>query len=226
MRTIILIYLLGFFSHALSAQGYVIPAEIPFNQLEVQGNIHLQLISSDKPQLEFRTDKVPEQLNIDWGDGTLRLKNPMELKKSPAIEVKLYLYALSNLKVTRGAVVQSAEVLKASTLTIKTDTGGKAEFAIESDSINARVNQGSDLILSGTTRSQSIHASTAGNFLAYELISENSWVKANTGAQVKVNCTKYLNANIKSGAFLGYLDKPEFTELKKGAGAKIIQEEP
>ena len=134
--------------------------------------------------------------------------------------------ALPDLEITRGAVVQSAEVLKATTLSIKTDTGGKAEFAIETDSLNARVNQGCDLILSGTTRSQSIHASTAGNFLAYELESENTWVKANTGAQVKVNCTKYLNANIKSGAFLGYLDEPEFTEFKKGAGAKISQEKP
>jgi hypothetical protein len=226
MRTIILIYLLGFFSQALSAQGYVIASEIPFNQLEVQGNIHLQLISSDNPQLEFKTDTVPEQLSINWADGTLSLKNPMELKKSPAIEVKLYLTALSNLKITRGAVVQSADVLKATTLSIKTDTGGKAEFAIASDSLHARVNQGSDLILSGTTRSQSIHASTAGNFLAYELETENTWVKANTGAQVKVNCAKYLNAKIKSGAFLGYLDKPDHTELKKGAGAKINQEKP
>ena len=226
MRTTIALILLGVFSQAAHAQGYMIPAEIPYDQLEVQGNIHLQLIVSEKAQLEFETDTIPEQLNISWKDGTLSLKNPMELKKSPAIEVKLYLTGLSGLEITRGAVVQSADVLKGQVLSIKADTGGKAEFAIEADSLSARVNQGSDLILSGSTRSQSIHAITAGNFLGYELESLNTWVNANTGAQVKVNCTDYLNANIKSGAFLGYMNEPDHTDFKRSTGGKISQEKP
>lgn len=217
---------MGILSQALSAQGYVIPAEIPFDQLEVQGNIHLQLVHSDKTQLEFESDTVPEELNIEWSDGILGLKNPMELKQSPAIRVKLYLGSLSHMEITRGAVVQSADVLKTPVLFIKTDTGGKAEFSIEADSLSARVNQGSDVILSGTCRSQNIHAITAGNFLAYELETQNAWVKANTGAQVKVNCSNYLNASVNSGAFLGYQGTPEHTEFKKGTGGKISQEKP
>jgi hypothetical protein len=224
MKTIIAICMLGIISQSLNAQKYVIPAEIPFEKLEVQGNIHLQLIYSDKSQLEFAADTIPDQLNIAWKDGTLSLKNPLELKQSPAIEVKLYLSRLTGMEITRGAVVQSAEVLKTSVLSIKTDTGGKAEFAIEADSLYARVNQGSDLILSGTTRSQSIKAITAGNYLGYELESKNTWVRASTGAQVKVNSSGHLIANIKSGAFLGYLGTPDHTEFKKGTGAKISQE--
>jgi hypothetical protein len=226
MRTILLIFMLGILSPALSAQGYVLPAEIPFEQLVVQGNIHLKLVHSEKTQLEFLTDSIPEELNIEWSDGILSLKNPLDLKKSEAIEVKLYLSIVSDMEITRGAVVQSADVLKTSTLSLKTDTGGKIELTIEADSIYARINQGSDVILSGTTRSQSIHAITAGNFLGYELEARNTWVKANTGAQVKVNCTDYLYANIKSGAFLGYMDMPDHTEFKKSTGGKISQEKP
>jgi hypothetical protein len=218
--------MLGIIGQSLNAQGYVIPAEIPFDQLEVQGNIHLQLIFSDRAQLEFEADTVPEPLKIQWSNGTLSLKNPLDLKKSPAIELKLYLSSLSGLEITRGAVVQSADVLKTNILSIRTDTGGKVEFAIEADSLSARVNQGSDIILSGNTRSQSIQAITAGNFLGYELEAQNTWVKASTGAQVKVNSTGYLNANIRSGAFLGYMGSPDRTEFKTGAGAKISQEKP
>ena len=217
--------MLGIISQALNAQGYVIPAEIPFEKLEVQGNIHLQLVSSQKIQLEFEADTVPEQLKIEWSNGTLSLKNPLELKKTEAIPVKLYFSSLADLEITRGAVVQSADVLKTKTLSIKTDTGGKVEFSIETDSLSARVNQGSDVILRGTTRSQSIHAITAGNFLGYELESENTWVKANTTAQVKVNCTGYLDANIRSGAYLGYLGTPAHTAFKSSTGGKISQEE-
>lgn len=224
MRTVILLCVFGLISYVINAQGYVIPAEIPFNQLEVQGNIHLELVYSDKTQLEFEADTVPEQLNIEWRNGILSLKNPLEIKKTETIRVKLYLADISGLEITRGAVVQSADVLKTVLLSIKTDTGGKAEFEIETDSLSAKLNQGSDVILSGTTRSQSIHAVTAGNFLGYELEAENSWVKAATGAQVKVNCTGYLNANIKSGAFLGYLGMPDHTAFKNSTGGKISQE--
>lgn len=226
MRTSIIICLLGIMSLSANAQGYVIPAEIPFETLEVQGNIHLELVWSDLTQLEFDGDTIPEQLTIQWSDGVLALKNPLELKKSPAIKVKLYLSSLSGLEITRGSVVQSADMLKFPVLSIKADTGGKAEFAIEADSVYARVNQGSDVILSGSTRSQSIHAITAGNYLGYEMEATNTWVKASTGAQVKVNCTGHLHANIKSGAFLGYRGKPDHTDLKRGTGGKISEENP
>ncbi len=226
MRTTIFILLLAIISLSLSAQGYVIPAEIPFDKLEVQGNIHLELVWSEQTQLEFESDTVPEELNMKWSNGVLALKNPLELKKSSAIKVKLYLSSLSGLEITRGSVVQSADVMKFPVLSIKADTGGKAEFTIDTDSLYARINQGSDVILSGKTRSQSLHAVTAGNFLGYELEAENTWVKATTGAQVKVNCTGYLNANIKSGAFLGYRGKPDHTAFKSGTGGKISEEAP
>jgi hypothetical protein len=224
MRTTIVTFLLGIISHTVIAQGYEIPAEIPFTQLEVQGNIHLLLVSSEKTKLEFETDTVPEQLDIEWSDGILSMKTPLELKKTPAIQVKLYLSTLSGMEVTRGAVVQSADLLQTTVLSLKTDSGGKIEFSIEADSLHARINQGSDIILSGTIRSQSIQANTAGNFLGYELEAENTWVKANTGAQVKVNCTAYLNAKIRSGAFLGYLGNPDHTAFKNSTGGKISQE--
>ncbi len=224
MRAIIIYCLLCFIYLSGSAQSYIIPAEIPFKLLDVQGNIHLELITSAKTQLEFVGDTIPEQLSIQWSDGTLSLKTNTEIKKTPAIQVKLYLKSLSDLEFTRGAVVQSADTLKASILTLKADTGGKAEFTIDADSLSARVNQGSDIILRGSTRSQSIHAITMGNYLAYELEAESTWVKANTGAQVKVNTSEYLNAISRSGAFVGYSGKPNHTAFKNSTGGKITQE--
>ncbi len=224
MRTLFTICILYFASQSISAQSYILPAAFPFKLLDVQGNIHLELVFSDKTQLEFAADTVPEQLNIEWSDGVLSLKTNTDLKKTPSIQVKLYLESLSGLEITRGAVVQSADTLKSPVLSLKADTGGKAEFAIEADSVYAKVNQGSDIILRGSTRSQSIHAITMGNYLGYELEAESTWVKANTGAQVKVKSSYYLNAVSKSGAFVGYLGLPAHTAFKNSTGGKITQE--
>ena len=224
MRAIITLCILWLVPNILTAQSYILPSEIPSEKVKISGNIHLQFVVSDSEFLQFESDTVPELLNISWSDGFLTLKTPTELKKTPAIQVKLYHTGFSGLEITRGAVVQSAGILKTSILSLKADTGGKAEFAIEADSVSARVNQGSDIILSGSTRSQSIHAITMGNYLGYELEAESTWVKATTGAQVKVNTSSYLNANSKSGAFVGYLGKPAHTAFKNSTGGKITQQ--
>jgi hypothetical protein len=224
MRAIIILCILWFIPNILHAQGYILPTEIPFEKVKISGNIHLQFVASDSMLLQFEGDTVPEQLNIEWSDGILTLKMPTELKKAPAIRVKLYHKGPSDLEITRGAVVQSADTLSTSVLSLRADSGGKAEFAIDTDSLSARVTQGGDIILQGSTRSQLIHANTAGNFLGYELEAKSTWVKASTSAQVKVNSSVYLNVNSKSTAFVGYLGMPDHTAFKNSTGGKITQQ--
>jgi hypothetical protein len=212
--------LLGF------AQTYTFPVESPVEQVKVNGNIHMELVAADRMFLEFQSDTVPEQLHITWSDGVLTLRTPTELKKTPATPVKLYYSSIYDLEVSRGAVVQSADTVKAGTLSLKADTGGKAELSIRADSLSARVFQGSDLILSGTAASQMIQANTAGNFLGYELEAVNTWIKATTGAQVKVNSTGLLNVHSTSKAFVGYKGNPEQKEFKTSLGGEITQQNP
>lgn len=224
MRAINVFIILWIIPLTLAAQEFTLPAASSFKQVRVAGNIHLELVASDSNFLKFEEEAEANKLNISWENGMLTLKTPTELKKTPAIKVKLYCGELSGLEINRGAVVQSADILPATTLSLQADTGGKAEFALSADSVSARVVKGSDIILSGNTRSLSVTANSAGNFLGYELESKNTWVKANTGAQVKVNSTEYLNASSSGGAFVGYMGNPEQKELNNSLGGDITRE--
>lgn len=224
MKATISLLILFLIPLAIAAQEFTLPAASSFEELRVAGNIHLELVASDSNFLKFEGEDEAEKLNISWGKGVLSLKTPTELKKSPAIRVKLYCAELAGLEITRGAVVQSADTLKAGTLALKVDTGGKAEFSISSDSISARVIKGSDIILRGNTGSLSVTANSAGNFLGYELEAEKAWVRSNTGAQVKVNSSEYLNAYSSGGAFVGYRGNPKQKEFKNSLGGDITQE--
>jgi hypothetical protein len=226
MRTVISFFTLCFIPLVVAAQGYMIPAESPFDQVRVAGNIHLQLVASDSLLLQFEEEGVPEELDIAWGEQTLTLKIRSEIKKSTALNVKLYYKTLSQLEVSRGAVVRSADTLKTKTLTLKVEAGGKAELLLVTDSLSARVNQGADIILRGTTRTQLIHANTVGNFLGYELGAERTWIKATTGAQVKINSSRFLNVTSTGKAFVGYMGTPEIKEFKHNMGGEITQQNP
>ncbi|MCD4711186.1 MAG: DUF2807 domain-containing protein [Bacteroidales bacterium] len=224
MRALLTFSILLFIHLAVTAQEFLIPVESPFEQVRVTGNIHLQLVASDTALLLFDGEAVPELLEVEWLENRLTLKIRSELKKLPAIKMKLHYTTLSGLEITRGAVVQSADTLKTKTLSLWVETGGKAEFVILTDSLSARVNQGADIILRGATRSQLINAYTVGNYLGYDLEADSSWVKAATGAQVKINSSKFLNANATSKAFVGYLGVPEQKEFKSSVGGKITQQ--
>jgi hypothetical protein len=210
----------------LAAQEHLLPAQSSFERIKVSGNIHLELIVSDTPRLLFDKEEVPEDLDIEWGDNILVLEFRSELKNDPAVTVKLAYAALTELEITRGAVVQSGDTLNTKILTLIVETGGKAEFIVVTDSLNARVNQGSDIILQGTTRSQVINANTVGNYLGYELKAVNTWVKAATGAQVKVNSSVLLNAHATSKAFVGYTGNPEQKVFNNSTGGEITQKHP
>jgi hypothetical protein len=220
-------YILLFFCclhQTMDGQQHTFPAPGPFERVKVSGNIHLQLIASDTPRLLFEGASVPEKLDIEWGDHILVLKTRSELNNDPVIQVKLEYVNLSDLEITRGAVVRSADTLKTKMLTLHVETGGKAEFTIATDSLSARVNQGSDIILQGAARSQLISANTFGNYLGYELEARNTWVKAATGAQVKVNSSLLLDANANSKGFVGYQGNPEQKVFKTSTGGEITQQ--
>jgi len=226
MRALITFTVLWIIHLATIAQEYQLPLVSPFEQLRVNGGIHLQLVASDSLNLQVEGEAMPENLVIELSENRLTLKTRTQLKSTPSIPVKLFYTNLSTLHITRGAVVQSADTLKAQTLSLKVETGGKVELFIATDSLSARINQGADIILRGRSRSQQVNAYTLGNYLGYELETESTWIKAATGAQVKVNSTHYLNANATSKAFIGYLGSPEETEFKTSVGGEITQQKP
>ena len=204
-----------------TGQQHIHKLNTPFEQLKVSGNIHLRLVPSDATFLELETEDFPELLTVEQDKNQLLLRSKTELKQSPALMVKLHLTSLDRLEITRGAVVQSADTLHYDVLSLKVETGGKTEITLVLDSLNARVSQGSDIILYGSTRSLQVKANTGGNFLAYELQTENAWVKASTGSQVKVNTRGLLNANASGKSFIAYKGEPAVKEFTSSLGGEI-----
>jgi hypothetical protein len=223
MRTIFSILVVSILILPLSGQDTLVSLEAPFEQLKVTGKIRLVLIPSDIQELEFEADQNQEALKIEIKDKGLILKAKTELKKGPAIQLKLKYSSLLGLEVNTGAHVSGADTLKTEIFTLKAETGAKAELHILSDSVSARVNQGADIILYGKARVQSVNAYTWGNYLSYDLEVAQTWVKAATGAQVKVNAGDLMNISSTSKAIVGYWGDPVEKQIKTSVGGEVTQ---
>lgn len=223
MRTIFSILVLSILNLSLGGQDTLISLETPFDQLKVTGNIRLVLIPSHTQELEFQAVQDQEAIKFECTDKGLFLKAKTELKKGPAIQLKLKYSALQGLEVNTGAHVSAADTLKTKVFTLRAETGGKAEMRILADSISARVNQGADIVLYGKARVQTVNAYTWGNYLSYDLDVLQTRVKAATGAQVKVQAGEHMNISSTSKATVGYWGDPGEKQISTSVGGEVTQ---
>ena len=221
MKPITIIIVACLAMNQVTGQERAVSLDSPFTHLKVSGNIHLELVLSDSLHLTVLSEENLDALDVKIVDERLVLKTKSELNNAPSIDLKLHYVKLSGIEITKGGRVQSGDILHSELLQLDALTGGKVELTIQVDSLSARVNQGADIILYGNVRSQFINAYTWGNYLAYELDAENSYVKAATGAQIKVNTSKLLEANATSKAFVGYRGEPDLKHLKTSVGGEI-----
>lgn len=205
----------------LPGQETAVPLETPFTLLKVSGNIHLELVPSDRQQVIYRSEADRDETELKLEEGELFLKTASELSDDQSVNARLHYVTLSGFEIVKGGRVQSFDTLRTALLEMDVMTGGKIELYIRVDSLHARVNQGADIILYGRAGSQSINAYSWGNFLAYDVESVNTYVKAATGAQVKVNVTGVLDANATSKAFVGYMGTPQQKSFKTSLGGEI-----
>jgi hypothetical protein len=226
MRFKPIIILLCFVQFPLAGQEEAGQMEEPFERLAVTGNIHLQLVLSDFQKLQISKGGQEEDLQIINQDGTLSVKTKSEASGAGLIEGKLYYVKLSGLEVVKGGRVQSTDTLKTSMLELDILSGGKAELYILADQLDVRVNQGADIILYGRVKTQHIDAYTWGNYLGYDLKSDQAHVKAATGAQVKVWASDLLKANATSKGFVGFMGEPTKKEIKTSVGGEVTAQDP
>jgi len=88
-------------------------------------------------------------------------------------------------------------------------------------SLEAEAKQGGSIVFKGTVEKQNDSVSTAGAYSAYELLSQDAYVVANSGGKAKVSVSRIIDANASSKAFIGYQGKPVSTYIKTNLGGEI-----
>lgn len=222
IRTIFL--LLGFLSvlPVLYAQNRITVTLQDFNKLSVSGRASVELIPSESHTMSITSqDGQPEEVEYEIKNGELKIRARADLKKENRIFIKVPYSKIEDIEAIAGAVINSKEDLKSKDLNLKALAGGKIELSIEASMVDAKTNQGSDIILYGKSRIQNVVANTGGNYLAYDMDCEEAYVKSSSGSQIKVKVSKKIEAKANSKGFVGYTGDPEITQVQTSMGGII-----
>ena len=95
------------------------------------------------------------------------------------------------------------------------------ELHVALQSLDIDITQGSDIVLYGKTDSQNVRVSAWGNYLAYDLEAEDSYVKAASKSQAKIVARRIVNATSNGKSFIGYIGEPESTYVKTSLGGEV-----
>ncbi len=222
-RLLLTISILFFaFSTQLIAQNRITVTLEEFTAISVIGRADVELVPSKSHTMSI-TDKngQPNQVEYEIKNSELKIKTKPDLKQENEIYIKVPYLALTSIEAVNGAVVNSREDLKSENLKLKAISGGKIELSVKTKTIDARVAQGSDIILYGKTDSQDVVANTGGNYLAYDLDCDDANVKSTSAAQIKVSAKNKIEISASSKGFVGYIGDPNTTITKSSLGGEI-----
>jgi hypothetical protein len=193
-----------------------------FSTLRVSGNINLEILMANSGHLDFEMESQPDQVDVELLDNELKIKGKTELGNEPALNLTLYFNeSLTDMVSSKGARIISKDTIHGASLALKATSGGKMELVVALQSLDVTISQGSDIILYGKTSSQNVQVSSWGNYLAYELESEDSYIKASSKSQAKVVARRIINATSNGKSFVGYIGEPESTYVKTSLGGEV-----
>lgn len=212
----------------LSQQSFSQQSEIralePFNKIDVEDKIIVQLIKADEESVEIRAQEIDVQRVMSTvTNSTLKLYIDGPSYKYSKVRAILKFKQFNEIEVSGMAEVSSASLIKTDTLYINAKSGGKVYLDLDVKHLESKISEGGLVSAEGYAVSQNSYITTSGALSAFDLESEIVNVKAVVGGIAKINVSKELNGQVTTKGYIGYKGNPGKIETKVYSGGKVVE---
>jgi len=226
IRILFVIALFGCLSSTIFAQKSEVRKTGQFDQLEVFGNMSVILVKGEqegvKIEIEGDSDISTEDVTTSVEELTLKINTTASLfKASDKITVYVTFKKLRRISAKGSADIRSKELLQGDKLELIASKGGNIYLDADVNTLDAKVSQGSVIVLDGYAKTQVVTASLDGTYSGFKFTCDNTYVKANTKGIAKVVADTYLEASAVSGGYIGYGGDVKKTDISEKLGGKV-----
>lgn len=219
------VFLLVLFISSIATGQSTITKELgSFTTLKVFNGIALELIKSDEHKLVITGEKS-ERVKVKNTRDILKisLKFP-DLSADDKVSIKLYYNKeIKIIDANEGATITSKEIAQQH-IEIKAQERAFINLVLKVKHLKVKSSSGGIVKLSGTAKNQDIDLDLYGVYHGYELkVSDNSTVRAGSGAKAEIFAGETLNAKVSFGGSIFYKGTPEVIKDKKVIGGIIKQ---
>lgn len=193
-----------------------------FKGVKVAEGIDVYLKKGDKEgvKVEVTGTKLSNVITEVSGD---YLKIHMEEGRYRDHTVKVYVtfVDINRLSASSASNIFGEGIIKARQLSLSASSAATIEIQIEAEVVDASASSAAEIELKGKAKSIEIDVSSAGEIDAYELAGDVVKAEASSGAEVKVNAIKEIEARASSGGSIRYRGNPERSNTNSSSGGSV-----
>lgn len=137
--------------------------------------------------------------------------------------VKVYVtyVDLNKISASSAGSVFAENIIKATDLSLSASSAGTIDIQVEADQVYVTTSTAAEIELKGKAKSITIHAVSASEVDAYELVADNVEVDVVSAASAKVSVVKSIKARAVSGASIRYRGNPEQSNTTSSSGGSV-----
>ena len=218
MKNIILTAAVALVSQFSLAQSKSVAA---FISLKVFDKIPVQLIPSSDYKAEISGSKSDDIEFVNSGNELKVRMKTLQLLQGDDVKVVLYYKNINSIQASQGAVITSADKIKASKLDVTSNEGSQIDINVDTAVLEGKVNTGGILKLAGESESQSVVVNTGGKYDGQNLKTSITSITTNAGGQASVYASKSVDATTRAGGVIDVYGNPTTKNDKKVVGGKI-----
>lgn len=178
-----------------------------FYKLQTYDLLKINLIKSDVNKVVVNGEH-PNYVVVKNKNGNLKIRMSLEKRlRGSETKVDLYYKSIYRIEAKEGSVVFSKDTIEELSLYIKSESGATVSAKIKTTDLNANALTGGKISLSGVAKDNEIEATTGGQVLAKNLITETTQVLIKAGGLVNVYATSFLELDLKAGGEVNVFHK-------------------
>ncbi len=171
-------------------------------------------------------DNIIDLVETDVDGNTLQigLKDHTSVSN---VHIKVYVTAeeLTGVNVSSGAEIMSAERMNSTgTVTLEASSAGKITFKVDAPRVDADASSGSEINVTGRTKTVKASGSSGSSVHAFELLSEAAAADASSGAQVDVFASVSVDGSASSGGGVKYKGAAAVVKKDESSGGSVAKE--
>lgn len=166
--------------------------------------------------------KDADDVEVINKNGELKIRMPLtKMLDGDDISVTVYFKKLTAVEANEGSRIACGDKIKATTFDIIAKEGSEVKLILETSKLNARVANGSRILLEGSANNQEVLMNSGGIYEASTFKTTQTTITGNAGGEAEIFASDLVEAKIRAGGDIVIYGKPKQINQKVIAGGTI-----
>ncbi len=214
-----LLVVVTFLSYAQQVENRNIQA---FTGVKAAEGIDVYLKKGDKETLKIEViGTSPSNVITEVSGSYLKIHMKEGNFRNKSVKVYVTYVKIDKLSASSAANIYAEGTIETNSMEISASSAGAIEIDIQANKVEASSSSAGEIDLRGRTKFLTVEASSAGEIDAYGIQAENVNAEASSGAEIKVNVAKELDAHASSGGSVRYRGNPAKSTTNSSSGGSV-----